>query len=108
MYTLTHLNLGIDDNHWYFKCLVHSLHLPLSLEVSIRPPIIIIPAVLLRVHNLCPHLHDCSCHLDVLLAGPQVCPSKGDAHHHHPPGHVHHDLQHQQLSSTCGLYKGIT
>ena len=106
MYTLTHLNLGIDDNHWYFKCLVHSLHLPLSLEVSIRPPIIIIPAVLLRVHNLCPHLHDCSCLLDVLLAGPQGGAGPGGPGGDHPAGHVHHPGQHPEQPPARRLHQG--
>ena len=63
-------------------------------------------AVVLRVHDLHPDLHDGVRVLDELLAGPQVRPRPRGPHHHHAARHVHHHLQHQQLPAPGGLHQG--
>ena len=63
-------------------------------------------AVVLRVHDLHPDLHDGVRVLDELLAGPQVRPRPRDADHHHAARHVHHHRQHQQLPPTRRLHQG--
>ena len=64
------------------------------------------PAILLCGHHLYSNIHDCLCVLDVFLAGPQVSPCQGVFNHHHPLGHVHHHLQHQQLPTPSSLHQG--
>ena len=63
-------------------------------------------AVVLRVHDLHPDLHDGVRVLDELLAGPQVRPRPRGPHHHHAARHVHHHLLHQQLPAARGLHQG--
>ena len=78
-----------------------------NIQLSLRGHAVQEAAVLLRVHHLHPHLHDCLRLLDVLLAGPQVSPGSGDVDHHYPAGHVHHHSQHQQLPAPSGLHQGL-
>ena len=66
----------------------------------------LLSAVVLRVHDLHPDLHDGVRVLDELLAGPQVRPRPRGPHHHHAARHVHHHLQHQQLPAPGGLHQG--
>ena len=63
-------------------------------------------AVVLRVHDLHPDLHDGVRVLDELLAGPQVRPRPRGPHHHHAARHGYNHLLDQRLNATSFLYQG--
>ena len=79
-----------------YRCVLVSLHGHAAQETD----------VLLRCHHLRSDLHDRLCLLDVILAGPQVCPSSSVSHNNNSLGHGYNNIQHQQLNASCLIHQG--